>query len=842
MPTAVVILAAGQGTRMNSDLPKVLHRLAAAPLIAHVLAAARSLDPERVVVVTGHGAADVKAAVAETDPETVFALQAEQRGTGHAVLQAGDALAGFEGDVLVLYGDTPFVRSETLRAMLDARAAGAAVVALGFEAADPGRYGRLVLGPDGALAAIVEAGDADPATLAIRLCNSGVIAADRAMLFSLLADVGDDNANGEIYLTDVVGIARARGLTAAAITCPESETLGVNSRADLAAAEAAFQARARAEAMANGATLSDPATVWFALDTYVGRDVVIGQNVVFDLGVTVESGATIKPFCHFAGCHISRGAEVGPFARLRPGAELAEHVHIGNFVEVKNVDRRRRRQDQPSRLRRRRGRRRPGQHRGRRDRVQLRRGVQTSHPHRRRRLRRLERGAGGAGPHRRPRRHRRRLDDHARRAGRGARPRPRPPGHQAGPRDEAHGAAPRAQGRTLDEGSALMCGIVGILGTHEVAPLILESLKRLEYRGYDSAGIATVHEERLGRRVALGKLIALSDLLVQDPIRGHSGIGHTRWATHGAPSERNAHPHVAGRVAVVHNGIVENFRDLRAELEAEGRVFGSETDTEVVAHLADRALGNGGDPLRAVRETLAQLEGAFALVFLFEGHGDLMIAARQGSPLAIGYGDGEMFVGLGRPRARPAHPPHRLSRGGRPRPASPGPAPRCSTRTEPRSSARSRRRRSRASTPKRVPYKHFMAKEIHEQPTAIAGALAHYLNPEASLMVLNNQEAKINVGQQVPISTGSSSIPLSGGTATTGSFAQSNTIQYKDTGVTLEVTPRVNANGMVIMEIKQIVSSVVKIPLVGSTETEDNPLPLIKKRLKVPWRYWTVKR
>lgn len=337
MPTAVVILAAGHGTRMNSDLPKVLHPLAAAPLIAHALATARSLEPERIVVVTGHGAEAVRAAVAETDPEARFAHQDEQRGTGHAVRQAADALTDFDGDVIVLYGDTPFVRPETLLAMLQARAAGAAVVALGFEAANPGRYGRLVLGADGGLDAIVEADDADAATLAIRLCNSGVIAADRATLFSLLAAVGTDNAKGEVYLTDIVGVARARGLAAAAIACPEAETLGVNSRADLAAAEAAFQARARAQAMANGATLTDPATVWFALDTHVGRDVVIGQNVVFDLGVTVESGATIKPFCHFAGCHISRGAEVGPFARLRPGAELAEHVHIGNFVEVKNA-------------------------------------------------------------------------------------------------------------------------------------------------------------------------------------------------------------------------------------------------------------------------------------------------------------------------------------------------------------------------------------------------------------------------------------------------------------------------------------------------------------------------
>ena len=190
-----------------------------------------------------------------------------------------------------------------------------------------------------------------------------------------------------------------------------------------------------------------------------------------------------------------------------------------------------------------------------------------------------------------------------------------------------------------------MCGIVAILGRHEVAPLILEALKRLEYRGYDSAGIATVHDGRLARRRAVGKLIALSDLLVQDPIRGHAGIGHTRWATHGQPSERNAHPHQAGGVAVVHNGIIENFRALRAELEAGGAVFETETDTETVVQLCNRELARGKPPVEAARATLARLNGAFALCFLFDGEDDLLVAARRGSPLAIGYGEGEIFVG-----------------------------------------------------------------------------------------------------------------------------------------------------------------------------------------------------
>jgi len=337
MPVAAILLAAGQGTRMNSDLPKVLHTLGSAPLIAHALATARAFAPERTVVVVGYGGDAVAEAVGAVNEEVAVVTQAEQKGTGNAVLQALPALDGFAGDALVLYGDTPLIRPETLRAMLDARAAGADLVVLGFEAADPAGYGRLIVDADGMLRAIVEARDASPEERAVRLCNSGILAADVATLAALLPEVRPDNAKGEYYLTDVVKLARARGLTARAITCPEAETLGVNSRADLAAAEAAFQARARAEALENGVTLTDPASVWFALDTVIGRDVTIGPNVVFGPEVTVESGATIHAFCHLEGCHVSRGARIGPFARLRPGAEIAEEAHIGNFVEIKNA-------------------------------------------------------------------------------------------------------------------------------------------------------------------------------------------------------------------------------------------------------------------------------------------------------------------------------------------------------------------------------------------------------------------------------------------------------------------------------------------------------------------------
>lgn len=335
MSLALIVLAAGLGSRMKSDLPKVLHPLAGAPLLAHALRAGAALEPERVVVVTGHGAEAVAAATRTLDPEAALVHQAEQLGTAHAVLQAEPALAGFAGDALVLYGDTPFVRPETLEAMRAARQTHAVVV-LGFRAADPGRYGRLVMDGD-ILERIVEFKDATPDEQAITLCNSGVVCADALSLFRFAHSVGNDNASGEYYLTDIVAIARQQGLSVGVVVCDESETLGINTRAELAGAEAAFQTRARAEALETGVTLIAPETIHFALDTHIGRDAVVGPNVVFGPGVTVETGAEIRAFCHLEGCHVSRGAVIGPFARLRPGTEVAEDARIGNFVEIKNA-------------------------------------------------------------------------------------------------------------------------------------------------------------------------------------------------------------------------------------------------------------------------------------------------------------------------------------------------------------------------------------------------------------------------------------------------------------------------------------------------------------------------
>ncbi|WP_417273443.1 bifunctional UDP-N-acetylglucosamine diphosphorylase/glucosamine-1-phosphate N-acetyltransferase GlmU [Celeribacter halophilus] len=335
MATALILLAAGQGTRMNSDLPKVLHPIGNAPMFAHALASGAALDPERTVLVVGHGADQVAAEAAKIDDNILIARQNEQLGTAHAVLQAKEALSGFEGDAIVLYGDTPFISEATILRMVEARKT-ADVVVLGFEAANPARYGRLVTEGD-TLRRIVEYKDASEAERAITFCNSGLIAAEASVLFDLLEQVGNDNAAGEYYLPDIIEIAWETGRTATAVACDESETLGVNTRAELARAEAIFQASKRAEALENGVTLMAPDTVFFSLDTYIGRDTVVEPNVIFGPGVTVESGTRIRAFSHFEGCHVSMGATVGPFARLRPGAELANNAHIGNFVEVKNA-------------------------------------------------------------------------------------------------------------------------------------------------------------------------------------------------------------------------------------------------------------------------------------------------------------------------------------------------------------------------------------------------------------------------------------------------------------------------------------------------------------------------
>lgn len=341
---AAVVLAAGKGTRMKSARPKALHEIGGRSMLRRVIESTASLAPERLAVVVGHEAAAVSAAAADclrqgaaSGATLATPVQEPQLGTAHAVSQALPALEGFEGDVFVLFVDTPLIRAETLAAMAAKRAEGAGVVVLGFEPEDPGAYGRLVLSTDGDLERIVEAREADAATRAIRLCNSGVMCIDGARLADWLARIDADNAKGEYYLTDIVEIARADGARAAVVTASEDEVLGVNSRVDLARAEAAFQARARVAAMEAGATLVAPETVFFSADTVLGQDVLVEPHVVFGPGVVVEDGAEIRAFSHLEGAHVGRGAIVGPYARLRPGARLGQAARVGNFVEVKNA-------------------------------------------------------------------------------------------------------------------------------------------------------------------------------------------------------------------------------------------------------------------------------------------------------------------------------------------------------------------------------------------------------------------------------------------------------------------------------------------------------------------------
>ena len=333
MSTATIILAAGKGTRMNSDLAKVLHPLAGVPMVHHAMAAAATLEPERQVIVTGHQSDAVGAAVRDYDPDARCALQAEQLGTGHAVKQAMPELEDFEGTVIVLYGDTPFVSTDTLSKL---SASEADVTVLGFEANDPARYGRLVMDGD-TLLRIVEWKDASPAERGIRLCNSGVMAVRRSLLSDLVGRLQNNNASGEYYLTDLPAMARDLGLTTGVVTCDEAETLGIDTLSDLARAEGIWQSHRRTELLGDGVLMQAPETVYLAFDTVIGRGAMIEPNVVFGPGVTVETGARIRAFSHLEGAHVSRGAIVGPYARLRPGAELHEDARVGNFVEVKNA-------------------------------------------------------------------------------------------------------------------------------------------------------------------------------------------------------------------------------------------------------------------------------------------------------------------------------------------------------------------------------------------------------------------------------------------------------------------------------------------------------------------------
>ncbi len=333
-PLAVIILAAGKGTRMKSDIPKAMHMLAGKPLFRHVLDTAQVLNPSRIVAVIGP---DMPTLEKCAKPHEIV-IQTEQLGTGHAVAEGMKALPGTSGDILILYGDTPLIPAESLALLLEKRRnAGAAVAIMGMRPDDPARYGRLVTGKDSNLLKIVEYADATEEERAITFCNGGIMAADAAVLPSLLARLEPHSNKGEYYLTDCVELARAQGLACIAVEGDVDELSGINTRHELSVMEARLQKRLRRAAMDNGATLAAPETVFFSSDTKLGRDVVIGPHVVFGPGVRVEDGAEILSFSHIEGTCIEKGARIGPFARLRPGSVVGENAHVGNFVELKNT-------------------------------------------------------------------------------------------------------------------------------------------------------------------------------------------------------------------------------------------------------------------------------------------------------------------------------------------------------------------------------------------------------------------------------------------------------------------------------------------------------------------------
>ena len=334
---AAVILAAGQGTRMKSPTPKVLHKIGGRPMLDRAIDAAQELGCEKIIVVVGAHSPQVGQHVEKRLGPGSTALQDPPLGTGHAVLAAREALAGFSGEVVVTYADCPLLDAAAIEPLFDLHGTGADLAVLGFEAADPGAYGRLILGEDGQLSRIVEAKECAPHELEVTACNSGVLAADAALLFELLAEVKADNAKGEYYLTDVVGLAVGRGLSSVATFAPESSVMGVNSQAELAVAEAAFQHHRRCVLMAEGVSMSAPETVYLAWDTQIEGGAVIEPYVVFGPGAKIESGAVIRAFSHIEGAVVHSGAIIGPYARLRPGADIGQDAHVGNFVEVKNV-------------------------------------------------------------------------------------------------------------------------------------------------------------------------------------------------------------------------------------------------------------------------------------------------------------------------------------------------------------------------------------------------------------------------------------------------------------------------------------------------------------------------
>ncbi len=340
--TYAIVLAAGKGTRMESELPKVMHPLAGRPMVLHLMEALAEIIPSETVVVVGPEMGELATELQEHPLSPKVAVQEERLGTGHAVMAALKETRITQltlGTVLIVYGDTPLLTAETMQELLRARLSkvNPGVVVLGFQPRNPVSYGRLILDERGGLSKIVEAKDASPEELALKLCNSGVMAVDAGLLPEVLEELTNNNAKGEYYLTDIIALARKHGRVCTVVEGSERELMGINTRVELADAEAIVQRQLRRRAMNGGASMIDPTTVYLSWDTELGRDVTIGPNVVFRPGVRVGDNVDIWAFSHLEGASVESGAVVGPFARLRPGAEIGPDAHIGNFVEIKNA-------------------------------------------------------------------------------------------------------------------------------------------------------------------------------------------------------------------------------------------------------------------------------------------------------------------------------------------------------------------------------------------------------------------------------------------------------------------------------------------------------------------------
>ena len=333
MSFSVVILAAGKGTRMKSEKPKVLHTVGNASMLHHVMEVAKRAGAEETIIVAGHQADLVSEAAKIKTPDAKIVVQEKQLGTGHAVKQAERLLGKTGNDLLILYGDTPFIKSETISQLMKARKT-CDIAVLGFDTEQPGMYGRLITNGENIIE-IVEAKDATQEQLNISLCNSGVILGRADIIFSLIAKIGNENASKEFYLTDCIELAAEAGYTSSCVLCDENETIGINSLEELAKAEEIFQKAKRIEFMEKGVHLQSPETVFFSFDTEIGKGTIIEQNVVIAPAVTIEKNSIIRAFSHLEGCHICPNSKIGPYARIRPGSIVSEGANVGNFVEVK---------------------------------------------------------------------------------------------------------------------------------------------------------------------------------------------------------------------------------------------------------------------------------------------------------------------------------------------------------------------------------------------------------------------------------------------------------------------------------------------------------------------------